>query len=139
MKKHLFLLIFSLSAVCLLAQNKPASTGQKTDEPSAYSLSDLTTPPLFPGGEKALMMFILETVKYPQEARQKGIEGNVVVSFVIDEDGEVTDAKIAKDVAGGCGAEALRVVEALSTWEPGLIDGKAVSVQYTIPIQFRTH
>lgn len=92
--------------------------------------------PEYPGGEKAIRKDISETVKYPDEAKKKGISGKVYVSFVVDENGKVKDAKIARGVDPMLDKESLRVVNDLKTWVPGKEKGKAVKVVYTVPINF---
>lgn len=92
--------------------------------------------PEYPGGEMALRQFIANSVKYPTDAQEKGIQGKVYVSFVVSKDGGVADAKIARGVNPSLDAEALRVVNALPKWMPGKQKGKAVNVSYTVPINF---
>ncbi|KAF0237126.1 MAG: outer membrane transport energization protein [Prolixibacteraceae bacterium] len=92
--------------------------------------------PEYPGGEMALRQFIANSVKYPTDAQEKGIQGKVYVSFVVSKDGSVASAKIARGVNPSLDAEALRVVNALPKWKPGMQKGKAVNVSYTVPINF---
>ena len=92
--------------------------------------------PEYPGGVKALRTDIASEVKYPEEAKKKGIQGKVFVSFIVNENGKVEDAKIARGVDSALDNEALRVMNSLKTWEPGNEKGKAVKVQYTVPINF---
>lgn len=93
--------------------------------------------PAFPGGMAELMKYLRSNVKYPVEAHKAGIQGRVVVSFVISKDGTVKDAKIVRSVDKSIDAEALRVISAMPKWQPGYQDGKAVSVRYTVPVTFR--
>ena len=93
--------------------------------------------PEFPGGQEALMKFIADNVKYPTECEQKRVEGRVLVRFVIDEQGSVTDPNVIKSVDPQLDAEALRVVKLMPKWNPGQNEGKAVAVKYTIPFTFR--
>ena len=92
--------------------------------------------PQFPGGQAALMEYLTKNVKYPEEAHKKGVQGRVIASFVVEEDGSITNANIAKSVDPLLDAEALRVVNAMPNWTPGMQRGKAVRVKYTIPINF---
>jgi TonB family protein len=92
--------------------------------------------PEFPGGEVALRKYISENIKYPVEAKEKGIQGKVFVTFVVNSTGKVEKAKIARGVDPLLDAEALRVVEQLPEWKPGRQKGEAVSVSYTVPINF---
>ena len=92
--------------------------------------------PEFPGGVKALRQYLAATVKYPEIAQEKGIQGKVYVTFVVNKDGSVLNAKIARGVDPLLDAEALRVVSSLPKWNPGKQKGQAVAVQYTVPIKF---
>lgn len=92
--------------------------------------------PEYPGGETALMNDLIGAIKYPEEASKKGIQGKVYVSFVVDEQGKVTNAKIERGVEPSLDKESLRVVNELQTWKPGKEKGKAVKVAYTIPINY---
>lgn len=93
--------------------------------------------PAFPGGIAELMKYLSSNIKYPVEAHKAGIQGRVVVSFVVNKDGTVKDAKIVRSVDKSIDAEALRVISAMPKWQPGYQDGKAVSVRYTLPVTFR--
>ena len=92
--------------------------------------------PVFPGGEEALRKWIGENVKYPVPAAENGIQGKVYVMFVVEADGRVSRAKVARGVDPSLDAEALRVTNAMPKWKPGFQKGKAVPVSYTIPINF---
>lgn len=91
----------------------------------------------FPGGEAALMQFISENVKYPAVAAKKREHGRVLVQFVIDEDGEIGEAKVVRSVSKELDAEALRVVKLLPKFIPARNAGKNVAVHYTLPISFK--
>lgn len=93
--------------------------------------------PEFPGGIAELMKYLSSNIKYPVEAHKAGIQGRVVVSFVVNKDGTVKDAKIVRSVDKSIDAEALRVISAMPKWLPGYQDGKAVKVRYTVPVTFR--
>jgi TonB family protein len=95
------------------------------------------TMPGFPGGEKAMMTYLAENIRYPKEAAEKGIQGRVIVRFVIDPEGKVTDAEIQRSLDAACDAEALRVVNAMPNWTPGKQKGIPVSVYYTLPLLFK--
>ncbi len=92
--------------------------------------------PEFPGGEAALRQFIANAIKYPVIAQENGIQGRVYVTFVVNTDGSIADAKIARGVDPSLDKEALRVVNTLPKWKPGMQRGKAVRVSYTVPINF---
>jgi protein TonB len=88
-----------------------------------------------------LLKYIYSTLKYPQEARDSRTEGMVVIQFIVDVDGSIIDAKIGRDVQNGCGEAALEVVNSMNEldqkWIPGKVRGKAVKVQYTLPVKFK--
>jgi len=92
--------------------------------------------PEYPGGVTALTNDLIGAIKYPEEAKKNGVQGKVYVSFVVDEQGKVTNAKIARGVEPSLDKESLRVVNGLKTWKPGKEKGKAVKVAYTIPINY---
>lgn len=92
--------------------------------------------PEFPGGEPALYKFLAENIKYPQMAKESGIQGRVFVTFVVERDGRVTDVRVLRGIGGGCDEEAIRVVQNMPKWTPGKQRGKAVRVQYNLPVKF---
>lgn len=93
--------------------------------------------PLFPGGDDARNRFLAMNIVYPETATRNGIQGVVYTSFIIDQNGIVTDAKILKGIGGGCDVESLRVVKLMPKWNPGKQNGKPVNVLFNMPIYFR--
>ena len=93
--------------------------------------------PEFPGGVEALYKYLAENIKYPVLAKEKGTQGRVYVTFVVEKDGSVTDAKVLRGVSEEVDAEALRVINAMPKWKPGMQQGVPVRVQYNIPIIFK--
>ncbi|RXQ90971.1 TonB family protein [Ancylomarina salipaludis] len=92
--------------------------------------------PEFPGGTDALLKYLAQNVKYPEEARKMKIQGRVYVGFVVDINGDIIDVRIQRGVHSLLDAEALRVIKAMPKWKPGQQRGKPVRVNYTIPINF---
>ena len=92
--------------------------------------------PEFPGGSDALMKYLATNVHYPEAAEKAGVQGRVIVTFVVDSDGSISDASILKSVDPSLDQEALRLVNSMPKWTPGKQKGKAVRVKYTIPIAF---
>ncbi len=92
--------------------------------------------PEFPGGELALRKYIANAIKYPVIAQENGIQGKVYVTFVVDRDGGISNARVARGVDPSLDKEALRVVSTLPKWKPGKQRGKPVRVSYTVPINF---
>ena len=93
--------------------------------------------PAFPGGEQKLMEYVGKNIKYPQIARESGIQGRVFVGFVVEPDGSVSNVKLLRGIGGGCDEEAMRVIKNMPKWKPGKQRGKAVRVSYQIPVMFR--
>lgn len=93
--------------------------------------------PEYPGGEKKLLEYVGKSVKYPQIARESGIQGRVFVNFVIEPDGSVSNVKVLRGIGGGCDEEAVRVIKSMAKWKPGKQRGKAVRVSYTLPVNFK--
>lgn len=93
--------------------------------------------PQFPGGQSELMKFISNNLKYPTIAAENGIEGRVIVRFVVGKDGSVSDIQIQRGLDASCDKEAKRVVEAMPKWIPGMQNGRAVPVYFTLPILFK--
>ena len=80
--------------------------------------------------------YLAENIKYPQMAKESGIQGRVFVTFVVERDGRVTDVRVLRGIGGGCDEEAIRVVAAMPKWAPGKQRGKPVRVQYNLPVKF---
>lgn len=106
-------------------------------EPIAFAVVE--DKPLFPGGDAALMKFIADNTKYPEIAKENGIQGRVFIQFVIDKNGAVTKVQVAKGVDPYLDAEALRVVKLLPNWTPGKQRGKPVPVTFVVPINFKLY
>lgn len=94
------------------------------------------TMPQFPGGQGVMMKYLAANIKYPASAVKAKKQGRVIVAFVIQKDGSVTNARIVRSVDPELDAEALRIVKAMPNWTPGTQDGKPVNVNYTIPVVF---
>lgn len=109
----------------------------KPVEEKTYEMFDIQKPPNFPGGEGELLKYLGQNIQYPALARENGIQGKVVLTFVVDKDGKVKDVTIVKDIGGGCGKEAVRVVQGMPKWAPGEANGNKVKVRYTLPVSFR--
>jgi periplasmic protein TonB len=92
--------------------------------------------PTFPGGDESRIKFLTDNIKYPQMAKESGIQGTVYVTFVIDERGRVADVKVLRGIGGGCDEEAIRVVKMMPPWNAGKQSGKPVRVQFNMPIKF---
>lgn len=93
--------------------------------------------PEFPGGMEALYKYLGESIKYPTLAKENNIEGKVYVTFVVEKDGTIANPRILRDIGGGCGQEAVRVVKAMPKWKAGKQRGKYVRVQFNLPVSFK--
>ena len=93
--------------------------------------------PSFPGGQGALMAFLSSNIKYPVVAQENGVQGRVIVGFVVEKDGSISDVKVMSSVDPSLDREAQRVVKAMPKWKPGKQNGSAVRVKYTVPVVFR--
>ena len=93
--------------------------------------------PEFPGGMNKLAEYLAKNIKYPQMARESGIQGRVFVNFVVEPDGSVSNVTVMRSLGGGCDEEAMRVVKSMPKWKPGKQRGKAVRVSYILPVNFK--
>ena len=93
--------------------------------------------PDFPGGMSALMQYLSKHIKYPVVAEENGIQGRVIVTFVVEKNGSITDVQVVKSVDPSLDKEAVRVVKSMPNWIPGKQNGSAVRVKYTLPVTFR--
>ena len=93
--------------------------------------------PSFPGGQGALMQYLANNIKYPVVAQENGVQGRVVVSFVVERDGSITDVQVVRSVDPSLDREAQRVVKSMPKWIPGKQNGQAVRVKYNVPVSFR--
>ncbi len=117
-----------LKAKEVIAQEKPA-------EEQVFDVVEQM--PQFPGGDAALFEYLSTHIKYPAIAEENGVQGRVIVTFVVERDGSITDVKVVKSVDPSLDKEAARVVQGMPKWIPGKQNGAAVRVKYTVPVTFR--
>lgn len=148
--------IIALSALLLLldsnlkAQNVVNPTNEKDNITILRAVGDDSTvsdkekvyqvveqQPSFPGGREELFKYLAYNVKYPIDAAEKKIEGRVLVTFVVEHDGSISNVNVANSVYPSLDKESIRVVSGMPKWIPGKANGKTVRVKYTIPITFR--
>ncbi|MFD2719480.1 energy transducer TonB [Hymenobacter monticola] len=113
----------------------PATTEAPAAAPAVLTYADEM--PTYPGGEAAMYQFLAKKIVYPATANQQNLSGTVYVRFVVDEQGRIRDAEVAKGCGHGFDEEALRVVRLMPWWTPGRVAGRPVRVQRTLPIIFR--
>ena len=118
------------------ANRSEKEESEGTPDPNkAYDMVDEM--PQFPGGPSALFEFLSKNIQYPKEAEDANLQGRVIVSFVVEKDGSVSNAKVVRPIDPLLDAEALRVVNSMPKWIPGKQNGEAFRVKYTIPVTFR--
>lgn len=93
--------------------------------------------PEYPGGQAALFEYLSKNIKYPADAEKKKIEGRVLVTFVVNTDGSITDIEVVRKAFPSLDAEAVRVISGMPKWIPGEQKGQKVRVKYTVPLNFR--
>ena len=92
--------------------------------------------PGYPGGDEARIKYLQDNIKYPDEAKELGVQGKVFVTFVVEVDGSITDVRVLRGIGAGCDEEAIRVVRGMPKWVPGKQRGVPVRVQFNLPIKF---
>lgn len=137
MRKLLICLICLLSAA--MGRTQSVSMPTLPDSVTVYEMFDslLQTKPEFPGGEEKMYQFIGKNLKYPKEARKKGISGLVVIAFTITDTGKVSTVQLLRNPGGGCGEEGVRLIKSMPPWTPGTVSGLPVNVRYVIPLTFK--
>ena len=108
------------------------------EEPEEQTIFEVVEQmPDFPGGQAALMQYLAKNIKYPTIAQENGTQGRVIVQFVVNRDGSIVDAKVVRSVDPYLDKEALRVINTMPKWKPGMQRGKPVRVKFTVPVMFR--
>jgi protein TonB len=132
MKKLILMLL--VAECCLITANAQKTVVSQTDQKVFDTVEQM---PEYPGGMQAMIEFLQTNMKYPEDAAKQKVEGRVMVQFVVETDGSVSDVHVAKQVFPSLDAEAIRVVQAMPKWTPGKEKGKVVRVKYNLPIVFR--
>ena len=139
-------LLFAISALVLLvivfapaganAQNKKVKKAQThkdtTTDDKVYEVCEQM--PIYEGGNAALLKYLTDSVKYPELAKKHGVQGRVVIGFIVEKDGSLTDIKVLRPVDIDLDAEVLRLVKGMPKWIPGRQNGQRVRVKYLLPI-----
>lgn len=120
-----------LKAKEVIAQPEPP----KEEETKVFDVVEVM--PSFPGGQGALFEWLSKNIKYPVVAEENGVQGRVIVTFVVERNGSITDVQVVKSVDPSLDKEAVRVVKAMPHWIPGKQNGSAVRVKFTVPVTFR--
>ncbi len=118
----------------------PVGDGPKqaavVEDTQVYNFNSIEQPPMFPGGMGKFGEFLQKNIRYPQMASDANIQGKVMLSFLVEKDGTVTDVQVIRKLGGGTDEEAVRVLKLSKRWIPGVQNGRAVRVRYNIPIAF---
>ena len=142
-------LLFAISTLVLLvvvfapaganAQNKKVEKAQThkdtTTDDKVYEVCEQM--PTYEGGDAALLKYITDSVKYPELAKKHGVQGRLVIGFIVEKDGSLTDVKVLRPVDIDLDAEVLRVIKGMPKWIPGCQDEQLVRVRYNVPVSFR--
>lgn len=129
------LLLMSLMAVFCLSTVSAQKTVVSKKNQKVFDVVEQM--PEFPGGIAAMFEYLMQNVKYPEDAEKQKVEGRVIATFVVETDGSITDVQAVKQVFPSLDAEAIRVLEAMPKWTPGKQNGKSVRVKYTVPVNFK--
>ncbi len=120
-----FLLVLTLQCNLSTAQSNAHPTSSFT------YVEQMPTPPY------NINEYIAQNMHYPELARENGIEGKVVIEFIVNKNGSISDAKVVRGIGGGCDEEALRIINGMPAWKPGMQKGAPINVRYSLPIAFK--
>lgn len=130
MRRIIFIVLSILVTLSINAQSEATHVEEKV-----YDVVEEM--PQFPGGPSALFEYLSNNVQYPVSAKENGIQGREIVTFIVEKDGSISNAKVVKSVDSSCDKEAIRLVESMPNWIPGKQNGEPVRVKYTVPVTFR--
>lgn len=119
----------------LLGLNNSSIAQTQVSEEEVFQVVDEGA--MFPQGKEAMTEFLAKNLKYPEKAIKDSIAGRVFVSFIVEKDGSLSNIKVLRDIGGGCGEEAIRVMKLMPKWTPAKVGNKLVRQQYYMPIEFR--
>ena len=117
--------------------NKPEPVIPTKEKPVPYTW--VPEMPSFPGGDGALFSYLMKNLKYPEEAKEIGIAGKVIITFVVETDGSITEVTVARGIGPLCDEEAMRVVKSMPNWSPGKQNNIPVRVRFNLPVKFTLH
>ena len=132
MKKLILMLL--MAVCCLMTAHAQKTVVSQTNQKVFDTVEQM---PEYPGGMQAMIAFLQTNMKYPEDAAKQKVEGRVMVQFIVETDGSISDVHVAKQVFPSLDAEAIRVVQAMPKWTPGKEKGNVVRVKYNLPIVFR--
>ena len=135
-----FLFTCLLTTVLTLYSMPSEAQTSKWEVPSKDSVevfTDWDEPPMFPGGTAALKNFLIKNTKYPTSLQKEGIQGRVLVSFIVNTNGKISDIIVVESVHPALDKEAIRVMKKMPKWSPGIVDGEKVIVFYRLPFNLK--
>ena len=136
MKKFLFIALLSFGFMAnAMAQH--FDEGEEVIEQSDKVFEVVDEMPSFPGGQSALFDFMAKNIKYPEVAEDNGIQGRVILTFIVKKDGALSDVRVAKSVDPALDKEAVRLIKSMPKWSPWIEKGQFVNVKFTVPVTFR--
>lgn len=136
MKEHFKSLSLFALLIMLCAFSLNVNAQEKKTENSDVVFTVVENEAEFPGGVEAMNRFMAENIKYPTLAKQKNIEGKVIISFIVEKNGTLSDIRTIKDIGEGCGDEGVRIVKLMPKWKPAKQKGQPVRQQFLLPISF---
>lgn len=122
-----------MAVMCLMTANAQKTVVSQSNQNVFDSVEQM---PEFPGGMSALIDFLSSNIKYPEDAIKQNVGGRVMVMFVVETDGSITNVRVARAVFPSLDTEAIRVVKSMPNWKPGKEKGRVVRVNYTLPVVF---
>ena len=122
-----------MAVVCLMTASAQKTVVSQSNQNIYNAVEQM---PEFPGGMPAMMEFLQTNIKYPKDAIKQNVGGRVMVMFVVEPDGSLSNVRVARKVFPSLDAEAVRVVKAMPKWKPGKEKGRAVRVNFTMPVVF---
>ena len=138
MKKILFIALLSFGFMAnAMAQHfdEGEEVIEQSESDKVFEVAEKM--PSFPGGQDALFDFIEKNIKYPKVAEDNGIQGRVILTFIVKKDGSLSDVRVAKSVDPALDKEAVRLIKSMPKWSPGIEKGQFVNVKFTVPVTFR--
>lgn len=126
--------VLLVSLVCALFSLTAKAQKETVSQEKVYTSVERV--PSFPGGIEAFYKFLSKNIVYPKAARDKNTQGKVILSFIVERDGKLSDVKVARGIGDGCDEEAVRVIKLSPAWKPGTQNGHTVRVAYSVPINF---
>ena len=135
MKKIVIIALFL--AICGVLQAQSNKSNEVIGANPTHSFEELDEKPEFPGGTDGLVKYLSENITYPKKAQQNGVEGKVMVQFVVSKKGKITRVEVLRGVEKSLDKAAVKVIKAMPLWKPGSVGGNAVDVIYSLPIVFK--